>query len=547
MPVGTTTPPSQLPAGLVPQDPGQVNQFAGPVGAQQQKYRQQLGGNLPPLGTPPTPTPAPPITAAPVYSDQDLQNQVNQQRAFAAKSLATQQKQMADTASQHGFGAYSPGVQQLQQNAASQSLANELSNEQNLRFGVRQANASQLLAGQQAQSQQWNQANQLAQGAYGLGLQGYGVGAQQDLERQQLAAQMATTEGGWQQQVGMQNLQQGGQVYQQNQALTAQLNMLTQQLGFQGAQNEMNRQLQTALQQGQITSQQYMQAQDLAQQWARQQSAQGSAASLQAGQIAGQFGLQGQQQAFQGAQNTQQQGATAALQTQQLNSQMQQLQAQIQAAAVQGQDTRALQAQMAQLQAQSQILQTGMQGQNALNTTALTQQGQLLGQQLSNQQQQWSQAFGTQAGFEQQMAANQQAEFMARLQASLGQSNWLQQQEVGFNQQRALAPVQNWLTQQQIRGQGAMNNVLQQNQFAMNAPLQMWQTAQQQATQRMPYDPRVMASQNANAMILQSMNAINANYQNGVYVDANGNPDPSGYYQDITNAILAIRGLYGAG
>lgn len=102
----------------------------------------------------------PHISAGPVYDQQRTQQAVNAQRATndqqAAGQVAQQQRQTAG----QGYGAGSPLASLLQATTLGQNAGNNANMEQGLRFNSAQANASQLLQSQTAQSTQWNQAQQ---------------------------------------------------------------------------------------------------------------------------------------------------------------------------------------------------------------------------------------------------------------------------------------------------------------------------------------------------------------------------------------------------
>lgn len=102
---------------------------------------------------------APPhISAGPVYDQQTTQQQINQQRAQtdqqAAGQVAQQQRQLAG----QGYGAGSPLAQLLHATTLGQAQGANANMATNLRFNSAQANSSQLLNSQNAQSNQWNQA-----------------------------------------------------------------------------------------------------------------------------------------------------------------------------------------------------------------------------------------------------------------------------------------------------------------------------------------------------------------------------------------------------
>lgn len=104
----------------------------------------------------------PHIGANPVYSQQQIQQQVNNTRAQndtnAASQIRTQQQGLAG----RGFGGNSPLAQALSTYTQGQNMATNTNAEQQLRFNSAQANAQQVLAGQQAQQEQYAQNQGLA-------------------------------------------------------------------------------------------------------------------------------------------------------------------------------------------------------------------------------------------------------------------------------------------------------------------------------------------------------------------------------------------------
>ena len=118
-------------------------------------------GNL--SGTAQT-TGEPRISARPVYTNQQIQQQVNQQTASNDQSTATQQKQVNNQMGGRGFGSNSPLAQALGMGLQNQNLATNTQNAASTRLNSAQANATQQLAGQQAQETQYaNRQNEAIQ------------------------------------------------------------------------------------------------------------------------------------------------------------------------------------------------------------------------------------------------------------------------------------------------------------------------------------------------------------------------------------------------
>lgn len=477
------------PRGLVPQDPGMVSQFPGPVDDRFRRiyqavqtpnnlrptpgfFRQQGGGDLP--EAPPFPAqPAPGISRNNIWSDQDLQRQVNQQRGFGQQQLQTHVQNQAQQMANRGYGTGSPSSQDINNIAFARMQADQAKAENDLRFNTAQTRAQHQLATEQAGSQQYFQQRQDEMARRQLGLESWESVQRQGRDWSALAAQLAEGEANRQQQVGMANLGHGQEVYRQT---------LGQE--FQGGQAGLQRQHE-ATQAGE--------GRDL-QRWLEQSQ------NVRARQM----------------------------QLNELGSQRENLLSQLQMGRLNQQDQLRVQAQLGQLDAQRALLQQGM-----------GIQGQLAGQQLAGQQQQWRDVFGQAGTFAQQTEANRQQEQMARLQSAMGQQNWMQQQEQEFNRFRAQAPIQDWLTQRQQQSQAAMQAQLFQNQMAYELPFQAWRTGEEQQTQRMGYDPLNLARRSAEQMIQQHIEIVGKKYAQQQYAT------PQDYQRDLMQGIITIRNMYG--
>lgn len=98
----------------------------------------------------------PNISARPVYTQGDIQQQVNQQQAQNDQSTATQTRKMQGQLAGRGEGANSPLAQALGMGLQNQNLATNTQNAASTRLNSAQANATQRLAGQQAQETQYS-------------------------------------------------------------------------------------------------------------------------------------------------------------------------------------------------------------------------------------------------------------------------------------------------------------------------------------------------------------------------------------------------------
>lgn len=124
--------------------------LGGLTGAGGQANFGTPGGMAPPL---------PQITAAPVYSPQMTDQAVNMAKANNAQQTATNNRDLATRLAGQGFSSHSPLLASLQASNQMAQFGADAQAENNIRFGNAQANASQLLAGQKAQQQQWSDFN----------------------------------------------------------------------------------------------------------------------------------------------------------------------------------------------------------------------------------------------------------------------------------------------------------------------------------------------------------------------------------------------------
>lgn len=97
----------------------------------------------------------PTISAAPVYSENQIQQQVNSSRAANDQQTAGAQRQMQQQMSARGYGSNSPLAQELGVGLQNKNLSANTDAERQLRFDAAGANSKQVLAGQQAQEGQF--------------------------------------------------------------------------------------------------------------------------------------------------------------------------------------------------------------------------------------------------------------------------------------------------------------------------------------------------------------------------------------------------------
>jgi hypothetical protein len=93
------------------------------------------------------------VNPSPVYSQGIVQQQVNAQTAANNQKTAGQQQEMQRNLAGKGFGSSSPLQAALSTMMGEQNLATNTANEQQTRFGAAQANAQNILGGQQINQQ----------------------------------------------------------------------------------------------------------------------------------------------------------------------------------------------------------------------------------------------------------------------------------------------------------------------------------------------------------------------------------------------------------
>jgi hypothetical protein len=97
----------------------------------------------------------PTISDAPIYSQMDIQNQVNATRAQNDAALASRQAQLSKDMAGKGYGSRSPLAMALNNAMFGQNLAGNTAAEQQLRWNAAQGNAQQVLEAQKAREGQF--------------------------------------------------------------------------------------------------------------------------------------------------------------------------------------------------------------------------------------------------------------------------------------------------------------------------------------------------------------------------------------------------------
>jgi hypothetical protein len=99
--------------------------------------------------------PEPTITAAPVWTQQQINQQVNSQNANVDAQVGSQTRDMQQGLAGRGFGSNSALSNSLAMGYQGQGLQQKMSNQQQTNWNAAQGNAQQLLSSQQAQEQQY--------------------------------------------------------------------------------------------------------------------------------------------------------------------------------------------------------------------------------------------------------------------------------------------------------------------------------------------------------------------------------------------------------
>lgn len=95
------------------------------------------------------------ISDAPVYSQQNIQENVNAARAQSDAAMASRQQQLRNSSAGRGASANSPLVQSMMNAMYGQNLAANTAAEQQLRFNAAKENASHVLDAQKARESQF--------------------------------------------------------------------------------------------------------------------------------------------------------------------------------------------------------------------------------------------------------------------------------------------------------------------------------------------------------------------------------------------------------
>lgn len=117
------------------------------------------------VGTPGGPTGTQPrIDANPIYNEQQIQQQVNSQRAANDTATQGRVRQNTQDLAGRGAGTQSPLLMALNQAAMGQNLQTNTANERDMRWNAAGGNAQHVLAAQQAQEAQYANRQQEAIG-----------------------------------------------------------------------------------------------------------------------------------------------------------------------------------------------------------------------------------------------------------------------------------------------------------------------------------------------------------------------------------------------
>lgn len=116
----------------------------------------QMGGQGQMVGG--TTAPQPDFNPSPIYTDQQMQQQVNAARSQNDARTATQQRLLTDSTAARGFGGQSPAVMALSRQLGMQNMAANATAAREIPFQAAQANADSMFRGQQLQQQRWQSA-----------------------------------------------------------------------------------------------------------------------------------------------------------------------------------------------------------------------------------------------------------------------------------------------------------------------------------------------------------------------------------------------------
>jgi hypothetical protein len=129
------------------------------------------------------------VNPSPVYTQQQINNQANLQRANLYANAANTNRQFAENSARSGFSPNSPAYQFMQNTNSWRAAQGAAANETNLNFNAAAANAQNILAGQQVNAGLYNDymralGEQQGQGLqYGLGIRGQDIGVLESFMR----------------------------------------------------------------------------------------------------------------------------------------------------------------------------------------------------------------------------------------------------------------------------------------------------------------------------------------------------------------------------
>lgn len=134
-----------------------------PLDWQKEKYNratgsglyQSLTGAFTPSTVGGVNSPMSPISQGSIWSDQQIDQQVNQSKSNNQQMAATQNQQISNRAAGQGFASKSPLVAALQGQTNAATMANNAKSEQDIRWNAAEGNSRHLLDTQKAAQQQW--------------------------------------------------------------------------------------------------------------------------------------------------------------------------------------------------------------------------------------------------------------------------------------------------------------------------------------------------------------------------------------------------------
>ena len=158
---GNNNPPLQYFPGPTPQTPGTFVPYT-PVGRELPQmdinrlrdvldlFQSRMGQFQPNIETGLQQGPQPVIGTGPVLGSDQIQQQVNAMNAGIGQQVGGQQRNLMESLQGRGFGAASPLIASLQQQAASQGLGQSVAGERDIRQNAALMNAQHVLEAQRA-------------------------------------------------------------------------------------------------------------------------------------------------------------------------------------------------------------------------------------------------------------------------------------------------------------------------------------------------------------------------------------------------------------